>query len=275
MTNKNELIKKIKYHFNLNIYESKVWLALLRKAIATVGEIAEISDVPRSRVYDVLESLEKRGFAIAKLGKPVKYIAVKPAVVIDHMKNNILRLAEEKAKKLSIVKNSSEYRELEFLHNKGIKPIHPENLSSAISGRQNIYSHIKDLVGNAEKEIIIVSTTNALKRKAYFLKPLLEKLKSQGIAINIAASATETNPTSEKNKSNTQNTNTINLSKELGVPVRKIKINARFCIVDGSKILIFVTPDTEENDMAIWINSHFFGKALKTFLNPVWRVKKK
>ena len=71
---KPELVKKIKEYFSLNIYETKVWLALLGKGVATAGEIAEISNVPRSRTYDVLESLEKRGFAIAKLGKPVKYI---------------------------------------------------------------------------------------------------------------------------------------------------------------------------------------------------------
>ena len=71
-----ELVKKIKDYFNLNIYETKVWLALLSKGIASAGEIAELSGVPRSRTYDVLESLEKQGFAIAKIGKPTRSIAV-------------------------------------------------------------------------------------------------------------------------------------------------------------------------------------------------------
>ena len=83
MIAKPELIKQIKSSFKLNIYETKVWLALLSKGIATAGEIAEISNVPRSRTYDVLEGLEKQGFAIMKLGKPVKYIAVSPSVVIE------------------------------------------------------------------------------------------------------------------------------------------------------------------------------------------------
>ena len=51
---KSELIKKIKGYFDLNIYETKVWLALLQKGISSAGEIAEISGVPRSRTYDVL-----------------------------------------------------------------------------------------------------------------------------------------------------------------------------------------------------------------------------
>ena len=63
---KPELVRRIKEYFNLNIYETKVWLALLSKGVASAGEVAEISGVPRSRTYDVLESLEKRGFAITK-----------------------------------------------------------------------------------------------------------------------------------------------------------------------------------------------------------------
>ncbi|MCX8193821.1 MAG: hypothetical protein N3G19_00435 [Candidatus Pacearchaeota archaeon] len=257
---KNDLIKKIKYHFGLNIYESKVWLALLSKSIATVGEIAEISGVPRSRVYDVLESLEKQGFAIAKLGKPVKYIAVKPAVVIEHLKNNILKDAEEKAKNLASIKESNEYRELEILHSRGIKPVQPEDLSSAIKGRQNIYAHMKELIANAEKEVTIVSSAESLKQESYFLKPLFDKLKAQGKAIHVAVSD---NPESK--------INLATLSKELGVAIRRIKINAKFCIVDNSKLLVFVMPNADDDkELAVWINSPFFSKALTTFLMPIW-----
>ena len=74
MITQKELVNKLKDYFDLNVYETKVWLALLSKGIAAAGEVADISGVPRSRAYDVLESLEKKGFALTKLGKPVKYI---------------------------------------------------------------------------------------------------------------------------------------------------------------------------------------------------------
>src|SRR3989338_10467931 len=97
---KQELVKKLRNYFSLNIYETKVWLALLTKGIASAGEIATISGVPRSRTYDVLEGLEKQGFAIIKLGKPVKYIGVKPKVIIEKLKNNVMKNAEERVKNL-------------------------------------------------------------------------------------------------------------------------------------------------------------------------------
>src|SRR3990167_7059100 len=86
---KQDLVRKVRDYFSMNIYEAKVWLALLNKGVASAGEIASASGVPRSRTYDVLESLEKRGFAIAKLGKPVKYIGVKPRAIIEKLKNNV------------------------------------------------------------------------------------------------------------------------------------------------------------------------------------------
>ncbi|MEK6816001.1 MAG: helix-turn-helix domain-containing protein, partial [Nanoarchaeota archaeon] len=74
-------LKKLRSAFDLNIYEVKIWTALLSRGVASAGELADISGVPRSRSYDVLESLEKKGFVIMKLGKPIKYLAVKPEEV--------------------------------------------------------------------------------------------------------------------------------------------------------------------------------------------------
>src|SRR3989338_7331913 len=120
MIMKQDLVKRIKEYFNLNIYETKVWLALLTKGIASAREVADLSGVPRSRTYDVLESLEKSGFAITKIGKPVKYIAVKPTEVLEKMKANTMNDAQEKVKSLSTLKETQEYNELEQLHKSSI-----------------------------------------------------------------------------------------------------------------------------------------------------------
>lgn len=253
--NKQELIKKIKYSFDLNIYESKVWITLLSKNVASVGEIAELSGVPRSRVYDVLESLEKKGFAIAKLGKPIKFIAVKPAVVLERLKNNYLKDANERIKILEGIRSTDDYKELEGLYTTGIEPIQVEDLTSAIKGRSNIYAHMKEVIGNAQKEVLLVTTPNALKRKSTFLKPLFDKLKEKGASITVATSDTE------------EVKNLMNLSKLLGVPVRRTRINARMLVVDNSKMLVMITPENiEDSDIAVSINSPFFARAVSGLL---------
>jgi sugar-specific transcriptional regulator TrmB len=255
MANRQDLIKKVKYHFALNIYESKVWVALISKSIASVGEIAEMSGVPRSRVYDVLESLEKKGFAVAKLGKPVKFIAVKPAVVLERMKNNLMKEANERVNGLANIRNSIDYKELESLYTTGIKPIQVEDLTSSIKGRSNIYAHMKDIISNAQKEVVLISTLDALKRKSSFLKPLFEKLKEKGVSITVATNETD------------DIKNLMNLSRQLGVQVKKTKANARLLVVDNNKMLITITPDnSDESDVAISLNSPFFARTMSNFL---------
>jgi sugar-specific transcriptional regulator TrmB len=73
---KEEFLSRLRKIFDLNLYEVKVWTALLSRGVSTAGELSSISDVPRSRTYDILESLEKKGFIIINLGKHIKFISL-------------------------------------------------------------------------------------------------------------------------------------------------------------------------------------------------------
>ena len=129
---KEDFIKKLKASFDLNIYEVKIWTALLSKGVSSAGELSDISDVPRSRSYDVLESLEKKGFVLMKLGKPIKYIAVDPKEVVERVKKGIKIQGEERVKSLDKVKVGKTYQELELLHKQGIENIDPSTLSELL-----------------------------------------------------------------------------------------------------------------------------------------------
>ena len=166
---KQELINKIKDYFDLNVYETKVWLALLGKGTASAGEIAEISGVPRSRTYDVLENLEKKGFAIVKLGKPVKYLGVKPRMILDKLKNNVKRDAEERIEGLSNIKDTTEFTQLEELYHGGVNPIKREEISAALKGRSNISSYLRDIIENAKKEVLICTNASEIKDIDYLM----------------------------------------------------------------------------------------------------------
>src|SRR3989339_397407 len=97
---KEEFLGRLRKIFDLNLYEVKVWTALLSRGTSTAGELSSISDVPRSRTYDILESLEKKGFIVMKLGKPIKFVALKPAEVVERVKRNLMVQAKERTKRL-------------------------------------------------------------------------------------------------------------------------------------------------------------------------------
>ena len=129
---RQELVGKIKDLFGLNVYETKVWLALLSVGIASAGKVATISGVPRSRTYDVLESLEKRGFAIAKLDKPVKYLGVKPHIILEKLKNNVEVEAKDRIVSLSKIKETQEYEKINSLYEEGMNPVRKEDVSASL-----------------------------------------------------------------------------------------------------------------------------------------------
>ncbi|MEK6888762.1 MAG: helix-turn-helix domain-containing protein [Nanoarchaeota archaeon] len=249
---KPELVKRVKEYFNLNIYETKVWLALLSKGIASAGEIAEISNVPRSRTYDVLESLEKRGFAIVKIGKPVKYIAVKPTEVIEKMKSETLQTANEKVNSLSNLKTTSEYTELEQLHTTGINPIKSHEITGSVKGRSNILSKLRELVESSKKEVMICTSALDFEDKSRVLIPALEKLAKNNIKVKIALSGEP-----EKVKK---------LSLKHGIKARALDSPARFFMSDKTQALLMITPESSEEEMAIWLNSDFFTQSLHSIV---------
>ncbi len=247
MLYKQELINKIKDYFNLNVYETKIWLALLGKGVASAGEIASISGVPRSRTYDVLEGLEKKGFVIVKLEKPIKYLGVKPQVIIEKLKNNVKKEAEERVVELSKIKSTNEFLSLEELYNEGISSIKRENISAALKGKSNITNHLREILQNAEREVIICTNANEMLSKIRLFKQTLSKLEKNGINVKIALSGDE---------------NTIKtLSEQFGIKSKKVDIDAKFFIVDRKEVLFYISKGIRENDMAIWLNSDFFSEA--------------
>jgi len=256
---KTELVGKLKDYFDLNIYETKVWLALLSRGISSAGEIAELSGVPRSRTYDVLESSEKRGFVIQKLGKPVKYIAVKPKIVIEKMRNNTMMLAEEKVKTLSTLKETKEYQELEELHKSGIEPIKNHELSTSIKGRSNLYLQMRALMESAQTTIYMATSEFELMSKQKMFKDAFSALKKRGIDVKVIISDGE-----EEAK---------RLIKKFGVKIKSKPLNSRFVIADKNEIIFTIKPTKvhEDFDYGVWINSPFFISSLAYLFDIAWR----
>jgi HTH-type transcriptional regulator, sugar sensing transcriptional regulator len=256
---KQELVKRIKEHFNLNIYETKVWIALLSKGVASAGEIATISGVPRSRTYDVLESLEKRGFAIVKIGKPVKYIAVKPVEVLEKMKSVTMQNAQEKVKNLATLKETAEYEELEKLHNTGISPIKTHDITGSLKGRSNIITRLRELIQNAKKEVLVSTSVLDFEDKSRVLLPALEQAAKNNIKIKLSLSGSP-----EKVKK-------INNKTILKAAVSNL--DARLFVSDRKEILFMITPDNSEEEIGVWLHSPFFAESLSEMLETTKKKK--
>jgi len=260
---KEELLGKLRRYFDLNLYEVKLWAALLSRGVSTAGELSDIADVPRSRSYDVLESLEKKGFVIMKLGKPIKYIAIPPGEVVDRVKKNMNNDAQEKIKRLEQVKGSPLLAELESLHNQGISLVDPTDLSGCLRGRHNLYNHLDYLIKESKKTVNMVTTEKGFLRKVEGLKPALEDASKRGVKIRISA------PISKENK------NVADSMKGIA-DIKNNNLNSRFVTVDGKDIVLMVLDDKTVHpsyDLGIWIKTPYFASAMDNMFENIWNGK--
>lgn len=262
---KDEFLSRLRKIFDLNLYEVKVWTALLSRGTSTAGELSNISDVPRSRTYDILESLEKKGFIIMRLGKPIKFVALKPEEVVERVKKNLMRDAKERSQRLETLKGDDVLEELSTLFTKGIKFVEPSDLSGSLRGRQNLYNHLDMMIRDAEKSITIITTEEGLSRKLEAIMPSLEKCKKRGIKVRIAAPI---------------NSNNLKVAKEFKkvAEVRILeKMKARFVIIDSNQLMFMLLDDEKFHpnyDIGVWINTEFFALALEQLFDLAWKDMK-
>jgi len=259
---KEEFLSRLRKIFDLNLYEVKVWTALLSRGVSTAGELSNISDVPRSRTYDILESLEKKGFIVMKLGKPIKFVALKPEEVIERVKRNLMVNTKEKTKRLEELKGEDVLHELSTLFTTGIKFVEPSDLSGSLRGRNNMYNHLDMLVGGAEKTITIATTADGINRKLEALMPSLEKAKKRGVKVRIAA------PINSKNEQ---------VAKDLSkvAEVRNMKaLNTRFSIIDGHQVMFMLLDDNSVHpsyDVGVWLSTPYFAQSLEQMFELAWK----
>jgi sugar-specific transcriptional regulator TrmB len=262
---KDEFLSRLRKIFDLNLYEVKVWAALLSRGTSTAGELSSISDVPRSRTYDILESLEKKGFILMKLGKPIKFVALKPEEVVERVKKNLVKYAKERTERLENLKNDEVLEELNSLFTKGIKFVEPSDLSGSLRGRQNLYNHMDMMLRGAEKTITIVTTREGLNRKLEAIMPTLDKCKKRGVRIRVAA------PVDASNIKIAREFKKVGEIKDLD------KMKARFVVIDSNQLMFMLLDDEKFHpnyDVGIWVNTEFFAQALEQIFDIAWKDMK-
>jgi len=259
---KEEFLNKLRNYFGLNLYEVRIWTALLSRGVSTAGELSDIGNVPRSRAYDVLESLEKKGYVVVKLGKPIKYLAVEPKEVVERVKKLVKEKADDNIKKLKDLTSTDVIGELNNLFSQGIEFVEATDLSGAIKGKHNVYNHLELMAKNAEKSVTIMTTSKGVLRKIEALSPIFEKLVKKNVDIKIAAPVNKETMSSIKDVSKFAEVRNLT------------KMDSRFMIVDNKELLFMIMDDKDVHptyDIGIWVNTPFFGSALQNLFNMAWK----
>ncbi len=256
----------------LNKYERNLWTALLSRGAATAGELADISNVPRSRCYDVLESLAERGFVVIQPGKPLKYVSIHPREALERAKKKIQEEAREVGEKIERLAKSDAIKELEKLHKDNIKTVHPEDLTGALRGRNAMHSHMESMLKRATKSVKLMTSETGLNEIHDNHLNLIKKISSNGVKVQLIAPITARN--SEFAKALAKHAQVKDLQNMELIS----KVAGRLCIVDSQEFVMGLTDDAKTHptqDVALWTQSdHVASNFLEPVFDMVWQNSK-
>lgn len=248
----------------LNLYERKIFVALLAKGVATAAELSEIASVPRSRSYDVLESLAEKGFVVVQPSKPIKYVALPPREALERTKETLRTQHEEMIERITKLQNSSLIQELESIYKGGLSLVEPTELTGTLKGRHIIDRQLKSILRSAQQHINIVTTEAGLDDLHQKHFRTLKKLAKEGVRLRIVAPL--------KNKA------TVKALSEIADLRTSRLATGRLFVIDNQHMVMGLTDDAtvhDTQDVALWTSSqHVVERMAAPFFNYLWNGAK-
>ena len=259
-TNALDMLKSI----GLNLYERKIFVALLAKGVATAAEVSEIATVPRSRSYDVLQSLAEKGFVLVQPSKPIKYVALAPKDALERTQQILRKNYDEARERIDNLANSPILGELDAIHKKGLNMVSPNEMTGTLKGRHIINRQLKSIFKEAKDRISICTTGSGLDDLYSNHFRVLKKMSKSGVKLKIAAPMA--------------NNSAVKAFKDIA-DMKNIKKNAgRFYVIDSNHVLVALTDDAkvhDTQDVAFWANSEHAARDLMApFFDFVWKGAK-
>ncbi len=245
----------------LNLYERKLWVGLLAKGVATAGELSSIAHVPRSRTYDVLQTLADKGFVIVQTSKPLKYVAVEPSEALEKAKQKLREDLETKAERIERLRSSKLLEELNNIHQQGMELVSPEDLTGALKGRYSAIQQLDFMFKGAENSVNIVTTASGLNELFENHLSVIKGLKQKGVKVRIAAKINDSCADAVKALSS--------LTDIRKISEKDLPIHGKFTVVDGQQMLFGLSDpdDAQSQHMMFWTKSQH---ASKNLANPLF-----
>ncbi len=161
----------------LTSYEIKTYSALLKTGKINASDLSQKSGVPYSKIYEVLGTLEEKGWIGSDDSRPTQYFPKSPATAIQTTKQNA----------------ENEFKNNESVILKELIPLYEQSGTSerpdiwVLSGVVNIASKILEMVDSCKNEVMIAipKVAEDLAREAL---PKLRLLHDRGVEITILVS---------------------------------------------------------------------------------------
>ena len=161
----------------LTSYEIRTFTSLLTAGELTASELSQKSGVPYSKIYEVLGTLEEKGWIGSDESRPTRYFAKSPSTGIESTKQ---KMEEDFIQNQNVILN-----ELVPLYEKSGTSEKPDIW--VLSGTINIAAKILEMVESCRNEVMIAlpEASQELVKQAL---PKLRLLHDKGVNVTILTS---------------------------------------------------------------------------------------
>lgn len=161
--------------YGLTEYEARTYLSLLGAGPATARDLANVSRVPRTKIYGVLDELHAKGLVQLLPERPKRYEAVTVDRYLAQFEQDIhARLERLRADRAVFAQ--------EFQ-----RPVQQRDRAggfNVVKGRKNVVGRLLEMVQRAQRDVL-VSGSAALPARLLYHLPELEGLAKRGVRVRL------------------------------------------------------------------------------------------
>ena len=234
------------HEFGLTDYEIRSYTSLLEIGPSTASELSEASTVPYSKIYEVLGSLEKKGWIEMEHGRPSKYYPKPPSVAMEITKSqleNSLRTNE------ALILG-----ELQPIYER--KGVRERPDIWIVRGDLNVLSKIRETIEHVQKEVL-ASVPTIPDSVANMLIPLIKSVAERGVRVQVMTMKKPANETMSK------------LMKYCEVRSREQMFGGGI-IADGREVILILSQEDETMGLAIWSDHVGLATFAKNYFEYLW-----
>ena len=237
--------------FGLTDYEIRSYTSLLEIGPATASQLSEASDVPYSKIYEVLGSLEKKGWIESEHGRPSKYYPKPPSVAMEITKSQLENTLK--------TNEALVLEELQPLYEK--KGVRERPDIWIVRGNFNVLAKVRETVEHVQKEILAAVPTIP-DSVAEMLIPLVKLIVEKGVKVQLMTMKGPSSDAMEK------------LSKLCEVRVREQMFGGGI-IADGREVILLLGQEGDEAiSLAIWSDHVGLSEFAKNYFEYLWSDSK-
>ena len=244
----------------LSEYESRAYSSLVFLGTAKASTISRNSEVPQSKIYDVLEQLMEKQLVEMFDGRPKEFKAVGPELALK-------RLLEQRSMEIENLKLKVEGI------SKFFKPVADEETMNGIwtiKGRKwvEFFDKVVEMMNKSRKYVYGVTRDYSRSSK---LALAVKACVKRGVEVRVIGLEAATGDNYYKAK----------WYREQGAKLRvfETKMHPRIALIDGKEVLLRLDYDpTKKNNFkfsALWSGDPSLVRVMDSYVKNMWKTAKK